>query len=82
MSVRNVHSVTDAGAREAVGPVSFTVSDMHCGHCVGKLRAAINRALPGAPVDIDLVAQRVTVDGDPAVAAEAIRNAGYTPRQA
>jgi copper chaperone len=59
--------------------VSFAVADMTCSHCVGTVRAAVERALPGTPVEVNLAAHRVTVAGDAATAAAAIRAAGYTP---
>ena len=64
-----------------IAGTTFAVSDMTCGHCVGTLRAALARALPGVPVEINLDAHRVTVDGDAATAAAAIRAAGYTPER-
>lgn len=65
--------------------ISFTVPDMTCGHCVATLTRALKATDPGARVDIDLVAHRVTIE--PAAAgAEALRaaiaEAGYTPVQA
>jgi copper chaperone len=65
----------------SIAGTTFAVSDMTCGHCVGTVRAALQRALPGVPVEISLDAHRVTVDGDAAVAAAAIRAAGYTPER-
>ncbi len=63
----------------AFAGTTFTVADMTCGHCVGTVRSAIERALPGAKVSVSLDTHRVVVDGDAAKAAEAIREAGYTP---
>ncbi|AYD00185.1 heavy-metal-associated domain-containing protein [Neorhizobium sp. NCHU2750] len=60
----------------------FTVSDMTCGHCEKTVRAALEEALPGAAVTIDLSARKVTVEGDREKAEEAIREAGYTPQAA
>jgi copper chaperone len=57
----------------------FTVADMTCGHCEKTVRAALADALPGAAVSIDLGARIVAVDGDGAAAADAIREAGYSP---
>jgi copper chaperone len=57
----------------------FTVADMTCGHCEKTVRAALADALPGAPVSVDLGTRIVTVDGDGATAADAIREAGYSP---
>lgn len=61
---------------------TFTVADMTCGHCEKTVRAALAEALPGAVVSIDLASGRVTVEGDQATAAEAIREAGYSPEPA
>jgi copper chaperone len=60
----------------------FTVPDMTCGHCEKTVRGALSEALPGAAVAIDLMAQKVTVDGDAGKAEEAIREAGYSPERA
>jgi copper chaperone len=68
-------------AAPSIAGTTFAVSDMTCGHCVGTVRAAIERALPGAAVEINLDAHRVTVAGDAAIAAAAIRSAGYTPER-
>jgi copper chaperone len=79
---------SDAATRGEAAPApvaAFTVADMTCSHCVGTVRAAIERALPGRPVTVDLAAHRVTVAGDAdvaTVAASAIRAAGYTPEPA
>lgn len=58
---------------------TFTVSDMTCNHCVGTVRTALENALPGAEVDIDLTSHRVSFTGDKSKGADAIREAGYTP---
>ncbi len=57
----------------------FTVTDMTCGHCEKTVRAALAEALPGAAVTVDLPSHTVTVEGDRETAAEAIREAGYSP---
>jgi copper chaperone len=62
--------------------VIFTVPDMTCGHCEKTLRDALAEALPDAPVSIDLVTHTVMVGGDEAKAAQAIREAGYSPERA
>jgi len=62
--------------------VSFRVPDMSCGHCEKAIRSSLGDRLPGASVDIDLVAKRVTVavgDNESATAEDAIREAGYSP---
>lgn len=60
----------------------FNVPDMTCGHCEKSVRSALDQALPGAAVSVDLDTKRVTVEGDAARAEEAIRDAGYTPEKA
>ena len=77
--VDDYHADEDKAAAPAIAGVSFAVPDMTCSHCVGTVRAAIERALPGVPLDINLAAHRVTVAGDAGAAAAAIRSAGYTP---
>jgi copper chaperone len=60
----------------------FDIADMTCGHCEKTIRTALQEALPGAAVTVDLAAHRVTVEGDAAKAEEAIREAGYSPERA
>lgn len=60
---------------------SFTVPDMSCGHCEKTIRAALADALPGAAVAVDLAAHTVSVEGDTAIAEDAIREAGYSPQK-
>ena len=60
----------------------LTVNDMTCGHCVGRVRKALEEALPGAEISVDLASHRVEFTGDRAKAEEAIREAGYTPEAA
>ncbi len=57
----------------------FQVEDMTCGHCEKAIAKALDEALPGAAVTIDLKAHEVAVEGDVVKAEEAIREAGYTP---
>ncbi|WIY53607.1 heavy-metal-associated domain-containing protein [Devosia sp. YIM 151766] len=61
---------------------TFTVNDMTCNHCVGTVRGALERALPGSTVEIDLASHEVRFTGDRAKGADAIREAGYTPETA
>lgn len=61
---------------------TFVVNDMTCGHCVGTVRGALEGALPGAQVEIDLASHRVSFTGDKARGEAAIRAAGYTPEPA
>ena len=60
----------------------FTVNDMTCGHCVGTVRKALEAALPGAEISVDLDTHKVSFTGDRARGEEAIREAGYTPEAA
>ena len=57
----------------------LTVNDMTCGHCVGTVRKALEDALPGAEISVNLDAHRVEFTGDRARGEAAIREAGYTP---
>jgi copper chaperone len=61
---------------------TLNVNDMTCNHCVGAIRGALEEALPGTQVDIDLAAHKVSFSGDKAKGEEAIREAGYTPEAA
>ena len=61
---------------------TITVNDMTCGHCVGTVRGALEEALPGTQVEIDLATHKVSFTGDKAKGEEAIREAGYTPEAA
>ncbi|MHA6298209.1 heavy-metal-associated domain-containing protein [Devosia sp. CAU 1758] len=61
---------------------TLIVNDMTCGHCVGTVRDALEAALPGTKVDIDLPTHKVSFTGDRARGEEAIREAGYTPEAA
>lgn len=57
----------------------FAVNDMTCSHCVGTVRKALEEALPGAKISVDLATHRVEFTGDRVRGEEAIREAGYTP---
>ncbi|AVF02566.1 MAG: hypothetical protein Devi2KO_14560 [Devosia indica] len=61
---------------------TVTVNDMTCGHCVGTVRTALEGALPGTHVEIDLDNHKVSFTGDRARGEAAIREAGYTPEAA
>lgn len=61
---------------------TFLVSDMTCNHCVGTVRKALETALPGAEIAIDLASHKVSFTGDAATGEAAIRDAGYTPEAA
>jgi copper chaperone len=58
---------------------TFTVNDMTCNHCVGTVRKALEDALPGAEINVDLATHKVSFTGDRAKGEEAIKEAGYTP---
>ncbi|MBJ3785096.1 heavy-metal-associated domain-containing protein [Devosia sediminis] len=58
---------------------TFAVRDMDCSHCAGTVRGALEKALPGTSVTVDLAARKVSFTGDRAKGAQAIRDAGYTP---
>lgn len=60
----------------------FTVNDMTCNHCVGTVRKALEEALPGADISVNLDTHKVEFTGDRAKGEEAIREAGYTPEAA
>lgn len=62
--------------------VTLKVNDMTCNHCVGTVRGALEGALPGTEVEIDLASHKVSFTGDRAKGEEAIREAGYTPEAA
>jgi copper chaperone len=61
---------------------TILVNDMTCNHCVGTVRGALEEALPGAKVEIDLESHKVSFEGDRAKGEAAIREAGYTPEAA
>ncbi|RYE56479.1 MAG: heavy-metal-associated domain-containing protein [Hyphomicrobiales bacterium] len=61
---------------------TFTVNDMTCSHCVGTVRKALEEALPGAEISIDLATHKVSFTGDRGTGEEAIKDAGYTPEAA
>jgi copper chaperone len=62
----------------------FTVKDMTCGHCAGRIAKSVQQADPAAQLSIDLPSHKVTVEGSAAAAVyeQAIRAAGYTPQSA
>ena len=55
------------------------VSDMTCNHCVGTVTKALQDALPGAEIAVDLPTHTVSFTGDRKAGEDAIREAGYTP---
>ncbi|WP_193367784.1 heavy-metal-associated domain-containing protein [Pelagibius marinus] len=73
------HHEAETTATAASKGISFHVADMTCGHCAGVIRSALEESLPGTAIEIDIAKAQVTVAGDQAKAAQAIREAGYTP---
>ena len=60
--------------------VSYTVPDMHCGHCKQAVSEELGAVAGVESVDVDLEAKRVTVVGtalDDATLRAAIDEAGY-----
>ncbi len=65
--------------------ITFEVSDMTCGHCVGTITKALKAMDPQATVRIDLASHQVEVESANAGIDEirdAISEAGYTPHLA
>lgn len=62
----------------------FQVEDMTCGHCVSRVTKAVKAVDFEAQVDISLRDKRVNVRSGAAQdrIAEAIQEAGYTPKAA
>lgn len=71
---------TPLGYTASVQTITYSVRDMHCGHCKAALEGGLS-AVPGvSAVDIDLRTKLVLVRGDGLVDAElraAIKEAGY-----
>jgi copper chaperone len=61
---------------------TLRVNDMTCAHCVGTVRKALEEALPGEEITVDLGTHQVSFGGDRAKGEAAIREAGYTPEPA
>ncbi|WP_448952410.1 heavy-metal-associated domain-containing protein [Labrys neptuniae] len=59
--------------------ITLKVPEMSCGHCVKAITGAVKTVDPGASVEIDLGAQRVTIKSavDEARLRAAIADAGY-----
>jgi copper chaperone len=62
----------------------FNVEGMTCGHCVSRVTKAVKAVDSQAEVEISLGDKRVNVRSSAArdVIAEAIQEAGYTPKSA
>jgi copper chaperone len=62
----------------------FNVEDMTCGHCISRVTKAVKAVDSQAQIDISLRDKRVNVRSSAAqdAIAEAIQEAGYTPKAA
>lgn len=62
-------------------PIEFTVPDMTCGHCAGRIKALVAGIDAEATVDIDLPAHRVRIDSgvDAETYRAALTEADYPP---
>ncbi len=62
----------------------FNVEDMTCGHCISRVTKAVKAVDSQAQIDISLRHKRVNVRSSAAqdAIAEAIQEAGYTPKAA
>lgn len=61
--------------------LTFNVQDMTCGHCAGAITRAVKEVDSSAVVEVQIAEKRVNIDSKlaPAVLAEAITQAGFTP---
>ncbi|WP_020165146.1 heavy-metal-associated domain-containing protein [Methyloversatilis discipulorum] len=61
--------------------IEFTVPDMTCGHCAGRIKALIAGIDADAKVDIDLPTHRVRIDStvDADTYRSALAEADYPP---
>ena len=63
--------------------IEFTIKDMTCGHCVGRITQAIQSIDRDAKVTTDIATQRVRIDSrhDATVFSRALSDVGYPPLQ-
>lgn len=63
-------------------PLTYEVPDMNCQHCVNAITASIRKHAEHARVDVNLDTHHVMVSqaSDAELIAQAIADAGYTPR--
>lgn len=60
---------------------TYAVDGMTCGGCANTLRNALSKEIPGASVEVDHAAARVTVDpADDAAVQRAVDAAGFEYR--
>jgi copper chaperone len=73
------HGERGRSSARTAGGVDFRVDDMSCGHCANTITRAIEAAMPGASVDVDLTSRIVSVRGadDHARLQRIIAEAGY-----
>lgn len=59
--------------------IQFKLPSMTCGHCAGRVQAALRAADPDGRIEIDLAARTVSVDADAdrETLARALAEAGY-----
>jgi len=59
--------------------IQFTLPDMTCGHCAGRVSAALRSADPACTISIDLASKTVSVqsDADHDELAQVLADAGY-----
>ena len=73
--------VMHAARSSSFSELELAIEGMTCASCVKTITGAVNEAVPGAVVAVDLPTHRVTITGtDQADRVEAaIRDAGYEP---
>ena len=64
--------------------IELKVSDMTCGHCVGRVTQAVKEVDGAAQIDVDLAQKSVRITSSHAAGEfeASIREAGYTPQPA
>jgi copper chaperone len=68
-------------SRKEFHMLTFKVQDMTCNHCAGAITRAVKEVDGAAVVEVLVAEKRVNIDSKlaPAVFAEAITQAGFTP---
>ncbi len=58
---------------------TYTVTGMHCGHCVDAVTSEVSKVPEAGSVSVDLATGTLTVSGSPddALVREAVDEAGY-----
>ena len=59
--------------------LKFKVDEMHCTHCMGRIKQALSQLVPESAINIDIARREVSLaaDLDPARAIAAMKAAGY-----